>query len=340
MNPDHSRRNILITGASGFIGSFLVEAALKQRFNVYAGVRRSSKLQYLTDPRIQILPLDLAFPGLLEQQLRAFHQTNRTFDIVIHNAGVTRVRQLREFDTVNHLYTRNLVEALRTTGSLPNKFVYMSSLATYGPGDPYSGEPIQLTTLQRPVSAYARSKLAAEQYLLSLSSPDILIIRPTAVYGPRDRDFFSYFRLLKWGIDIEIGRDRQWLSFVYVKDLANAVIDVSQLATPQPAYLISDERVYDKAELGQAFRRILGIKAWKIKLSLAAARFGVYASEGMFSLFNRTPFIHTEKLKEITAGNWLCNSSSIWNDLGREPGYDLEKGVAETVHWYKEQGWW
>lgn len=335
----HRSKRILITGASGFVGSTLVDTALLQGHEVYAGIRSTSSRKYLVNPLVHLFTMDLSSMSALEQQLRALNDSGRPFDVIIHNAGITRANRKDDFDLVNHQYTRNLAEALINTSSIPDRFVYMSSLATYGPGDPRHLEPIRLDDRQKPVSAYAASKLAAERYLRSLSSIDAVFIRPTAVYGPRDKDFYSYFRMLQHGFDVVPGRHRQLLSFIYVSDLADAVLSIATNPTTQSAYILSDDRTYEGADLGTIISRVLTVKPLRLRLPLLPVRMAVGAVQGVYGLFNSLPFIHTEKLAEIAAPNWSCDSSLTWKELGQRPVYDLEKGVINTARWYKDRGW-
>ncbi|MBN1199553.1 MAG: NAD-dependent epimerase/dehydratase family protein, partial [Bacteroidales bacterium] len=135
-------KSILITGASGFIGSHLVEEGFKRGYQIFAGVRKTSSRRYLTDSRIRFLELDYSTPSRLAEQLSGCKAEGIRFNFILHNAGVTRARNGEEFDLINHRYTRNLVEALEQTGLIPDKFVYISSLAAIGPGDPDTMQPI------------------------------------------------------------------------------------------------------------------------------------------------------------------------------------------------------
>ena len=119
---------ILITGASGFIGSFIVEEALRQGYEVWAGMRKSSSKEYLTDPRIHFITLNLNDPELLREQLQEVR-----FDVVVHAAGVTKCLDKRDFFRINTEGTKNLANALRALNMPLKRFVYLSSLSIFGP---------------------------------------------------------------------------------------------------------------------------------------------------------------------------------------------------------------
>ncbi|HVM86958.1 MAG TPA: NAD(P)-dependent oxidoreductase [Puia sp.] len=339
MQHPPSAGKILITGASGFIGSALVEEALRKGYMVFAGLRKGSSKIFLQHPAIHFFEMDFSSPELLEQQFRQFNSAEGGFDIIIHNAGITRAHHKNDFYTVNCGYTKNFAHALTAAGSLPRQFVFISSLATYGPGDPSGREPIQLSSFQQPVSAYAKSKLEAEKFLQSLPALKTVIMRPTAVYGPRDKDFLSYFQIIKKGVEIKIGSGRQLLSFIYVRDLARIIFKILDEEHPQKAYLLSDTNNYRKDELGKMIRKALGKKALKITLPLSIVKPAVFGMEKIYGLFGRMPFIHSEKLSEISAPNWACDSKCTWEKYNVKPEHDLESGIQETAAWYRENGW-
>ena len=332
-------KRILITGASGFIGSFLVEEGLRDGYEVYAGIRAGSRRDFLRNEAIRFFHLDLSSPQALERQLKLFDRSEGGFDYVIHNAGITRARKKEDFQLVNDRYTQNLVDALIAVGKLPEKFLFISSLATCGPGDPVDYRPIRPSDTDHPISAYAKSKLAAEKYIRSLPGFPYIIVRPTAVYGPRDKDFLAYFRILGKGIEPYMGRHRQMLSLIYVKDLSRAVFKILSSGRLHASYLVSDGTAYTKEDLGSAIRMILDRQTIKIRLPLAPIRASLFCMEKIYSLLGRVPFLHREKLKEMTAPNWLCDSCELWQELGIHPAYTLEAGLLETANWYKEKGW-
>lgn len=328
------KSKVLITGASGFIGSFLAEEALRQEYEVYAGIRPTSSREHLKDPRIRFVELDFSSKATLERQLSA-----AGFDYVVHNAGITYAHRKEDFEKVNSVYTKNLAEALQATGHPLKKFVLISSLAAYGPGNPATFQPVRSADARKPISSYGKSKLKAEEHLQSMSGFPYLILNPTAVYGPRDKDFFEFVKLVSRGFEPYIGTHRQMISLVYVEDLARAVIRAMGSAAINRSFIISDRSAYDKEKLGEVIRTTLGRKTFKIKLPAAPLRAVIAGVEGIYSLFGKQPFLNTDKVNEISAPNWLCDSDEFWNAMGAVPEYNLERGIRATVAWYKEKGW-
>ena len=210
---------ILITGASGFIGSFIVEEAIRRGFETWAAVRRSSSKAYLQDARIHFVELNLSSKEQLVEQLRDKH-----FDYVVHAAGVTKCLHKQDFARINTEGTKNLVDALIEVGMPLKRFVFVSSLSIFGAikeQQPY--EEIRETDTPQPNTAYGMSKLAAEQYLEQQASRvPYIIVRPTGVYGPREKDYFIMAKSIQQHSDFAVGFKRQDITFVYVKDVVQA----------------------------------------------------------------------------------------------------------------------
>ena len=334
------KNKILITGASGFIGSYLVEEALAQGFEVYAGIRKSSSKQFLQDARIHFVELDFSSEVKLEQQLSSLKQLHGNFDYVVHNAGVTQAKKKEDFFIVNCGYTQNLVHALKASGIVLQKFVLISSLAAYGPGNAESFVPVELQHKPQPVSVYGKSKLCAQEFIQSSSIFPYIIINPTAVYGPRDKDFLQFVKLINKRIEPYIGTNKQMVSLIYVKDLTRAVISLLNTSFVNRSYIVSDGVDYNKEQLGDAVKSILLKKTFKIKIPALPIRMTIAAVEKTQQLIWGTlPFLNLEKVNEISSPNWLCNSAALWNDLASAPNYLLENGMKETVSWYKENKW-
>ena len=160
--------SILITGASGFIGSFIVEEALKRKFGVWAGVRSSSSREYLRDRKIHFLELDFAHPNELRAQLSGHKGTYNKFDYIVHCAGVTKCVDKNEFDLVNYLQTKYFINTLRELNMIPKQFIFISTLSVFGPVRERTYDPIMESDPPSPNTAYGLSKLKTELYLQSI----------------------------------------------------------------------------------------------------------------------------------------------------------------------------
>ena len=230
---------ILVTGASGFIGSFIVEEALRRGMDTWAAVRGSSSHQYLTDERINFIQLDLNDQRQMEGKLR-----DMDFDYVVHAAGVTKCLNSKDFYEINSRGTKNLVRAILAVNMPIKKFVFISSLSVFGAIKekmPY--DEIRESDTPQPNTEYGRSKLAAEQYLESLGHRvPYIILRPTGVYGPREKDYFMMAKSIKQHIDFAVGFQRQDITFIYVTDVVQAVFLALEKGETGRKYFLSDGR--------------------------------------------------------------------------------------------------
>ncbi|MCK9421774.1 MAG: NAD(P)-dependent oxidoreductase [Bacteroidales bacterium] len=332
-------KNVLITGASGFIGGFLVEEGLKRGFNVFAGIRRTSSREYLKDPRIRFVEFDFADRSKIVQTLEECKKTNFRFDFIIHNAGVTKAKKKEDFYNVNCRNTRNFIEALLQTNMVPEKFIFISSLAAYGPGNPVTDEPVKLSDQPKPIELYGKSKLEAEQYISNLTGFPWLIIRPTGVYGPKEKDYFVFFKTINRGLEPYIGFKKQTLTFIYVRDLVRLIFDT--LATPyvRKAYFVTDGREYGSEEFATITKQVLGKKTLRLTVPLPIVKCIAITGEFITGLWGGVPTLNTDKYNVLRSTNWRCEVVPLQQDFGFKAEYDLEKGVQEAIEWYKKEHW-
>lgn len=332
--------SILITGASGFIGSHLVEEALRRGMQVWAGVRTGSSRKYLQHRKLHVIELDMACPERLRAQLSGHKGTYSRWDYVIHCAGATRCRDKGEFDQANYLQTRHLTEALEELQMMPRQLIYLSSLSIYGPIHEEDGEPIREGDTPRPDTAYGQSKLNAERYLQAKTGVPYVIFRPTGVYGPRERDYLLMMKSIRRHIDTTAGVRPQQLTFVYVRDVVQAIFLSIERHATRRCYLLSDGQVYSSRTFSDLIRRELG-NPWVVRLTLPLAVLRVVSSlaEWWARLHGRTCTLNSDKYRIMRQRNWQCDVTPAMRELGYRPQYDLARGVAECVAWYRQEGW-
>ncbi len=330
---------ILITGASGFIGGFLVEHGLNEGHTIYAAIRKSSSTKQLTDSRINIIYLNLADKKSLKQTWRKFQQEIGKLDYVIHNAGATKVLDKSDFETINYQYTKNLVESLHEANMIPAKFVFISSLAAYGPGDENTFNPIKITDTQTPITSYGKSKLKAEQFLFQQNKIPILILRPTGVYGPRDTGYYEYFKSIKKHIEIYLGSTTQMLSFIYIKDLVSLIYTALPSSISNRGYFVTDGNNYDIKQFAEITKKVLNKKTIRIIIPLFLIKVAAIISEKIAGSTKKATLFTTDKFKEITKRNWACDAKETMIDFNFVPKHNLQRGVEETINWYKEKRW-
>ena len=333
-------KKILITGASGFIGSTAVDKALELGFETWAGIRVSSSRQYLQDERIRFIDLPYHDKKRLKAAIRGFVDENGRFDYILHIAGATKVLHKEDFYRVNHKQTQNLVEALMEEDAVPDTFVLMSSLSALGVGDETGYTPIGADHVPRPNTVYGKSKLKAEEYLKSLNNFPYLILRPTGVYGPRDRDYFILMKAVKRGLNVGAGFKKQLLSFIYSEDLVDAIFLLLEKRVTRREFLVSDGDCYTDKEFNAIVQEALQRKrVLRLKIPLFLVRPAAYLSEKIAALFGKATAFNSDKYHIMKQRNWVCDISPLQEAVGFEPKYQLKEGVAKTVAWYSEQGW-
>jgi len=328
-------KKILITGASGFVGSFLVAEALSRGLEVYAGVRKTSSRKYLQDERIHFFEVNFADVEGMAQQLK-----DQNFDYIIHNAGVVGAPKRAIYFRVNCELTQKFIEAIEKADFNLKKFTYTSSLAAYGPSSNSNlADFVKETDTPKPITTYGQSKLKAEHFLKNKANLPWLIIRPTAVYGPRETDIFSFFQIVNRHLETYIGFQKQQLTFIYVKDLVRLMLDATLSEQQQKTYFVADGDIHPAQDLGKYARQFLQKKTIKIHVPTALVSGIAFLAESFGKVTGNMPTFNLEKVAELKSLNWKCDIQPIQKDFGFKANYDLEKGLKETLEWYKKEGW-
>lgn len=328
---------ILITGASGFIGSFIVEEALRRGFETWAAVRRSSSREYLRDERIKFIELNLSSKEELVEQLRG-----KDFDYVVHAAGVTKCLHKEDFRRINTEGTKNLADALLELQMPLKRFVFVSSLSIFGAireQQPY--EEIRESDTPQPNTEYGRSKLAAEQYLEQLGNRlPYIILRPTGVYGPREKDYFVMAKSIKHHSDFAVGYRRQDITFVYVSDVVQAIFLALDAPQVGRKYFLSDGEVYQSTTFSNLIHEELG-RPWWIRITAPewVLRIITFFGEYTSRLTGKVSVLNKDKYNILRQRNWRCDIQPAIDELGYQPTVKLAEGVKRTIKWYKDNGW-
>ena len=328
---------ILITGASGFIGSFIVEEALKRGFETWAAIRKSSSKEWLQDERIHFIELNLNSKEKLMEQLRG-----KDFDYVVHAAGVTKCLNKQDFRRINTEGTRNLCEAIMALQMPLKRFVYLSSLSIFGAIHeelPY--QEIRESDTPQPNTEYGRSKLKAEKYLDSIATRiPFIILRPTGVYGPREKDYFIMAKSIKGHSDFAVGYKRQDITFVYVEDVVQAVFLALDHGDNGRRYFLSDGQVYQSTTFSDLIREQLGHPWWiRLRVPTWVLRIVTFFGEYVGQLTGKVTALNNDKYNILKQRNWRCDIQPAIDELGYRPTVTLEEGVRRTIKWYKENRW-
>lgn len=325
------KQKLLITGGSGFVAYHIIIEALEQDYDVYVSIRSSSATAHLKELEIKYTSINFADVQDITKELK-----EKQYNYIIHAAGTTRAGSQQEYDLVNATYTANLAKAASTAGIPLKKFVFVSSLAAIGPAENATVTSDDINFL--PITGYGKSKLLAEQLLAEIKDLPLIVIRPTAVYGPREKDILIIFKTISKGLEPYIGTQPQQLSFIYVKDLAQVIINALTAPVSGKAYNISDGHLYDRFALAGITKSILGKKTFRFHLPVSIVKLVAFFLETAGAVNGKTPALNKQKIKELTA-SWACDIEAAKRDLNFKPAYNLEAGLKETLHWYKKHKW-
>jgi len=320
---------VLITGGTGFLGSHVVERLLEDPgAEVFALVRDTSRPRWLEgNDRVRLLAGDLLNVPPLPSGL----------DCVFHLAGLTKALRAGDYYTVNRDGTARLLKALEgQTG--PLRFVHVSSIAAGGPSAPRRAT--HESDSPRPVSPYGKSKLLAEAEALRCRDRfSVVILRPAAIYGPRDEDFLEYFRWMKRGILPLVGHRLKSLSLCYVLDVVRAAVAASRAEVASgEVFNIADARPYSWEDLGETVAGILGKKLVRVHIPHWTAFLASAASEGIGRLGGGAPALNVSKYRQMKPDGWVVDVRKAREGLGFETRYSLEEGLGQTIAWYLARG--
>ncbi|MEO0131772.1 MAG: NAD(P)-dependent oxidoreductase [candidate division WOR-3 bacterium] len=317
---------IFVTGANGFIGSHVVEALTQKGYKVKAIVRKSANLEWLKD-----LPIELYYGNITE--LATVCEYLKDVDVILHIAGATKGKTYEDYYRVNVISTENLLTAITTNKLELKKFIYFSSIAAVGGVEPHG----QITEAIRPqpVSWYGETKRKGEELVLQASDKfPVVILRLSAIYGPRDKEMLSYFKFLKYHLrpywDGEV-------SLCYIKDLTCAVLATLDTELPSPAiYNISDGNCYTIDEISKTAERILGYTAIPVRVPKKVLELTAILIN---QLSREASIISPDKVKELKEPCWVCNIAKAQRELNFHPQYSLFRGLQETLNWYRKVHW-
>ena len=317
----------LVTGATGFIGSNLVKELVKRDYKVTCLARKTSDLSCLEDLDVSIVYGDCTDKDSLRQ-------LPVNFSYVFHLAGLTKAKKEEDFFAANASGTENLLDCLSQNAQVVKRFLYMSSLAAAGPSR--DGTPVDETAVPRPVSVYGASKLKGE--LATLAYKDrmpVSIIRPPAVYGPRDRDFFLFFKMVRRGFYPYWGKC--YYSLVYVDDLVRGLIMATESHEAEgKIYFLSDGSIYSNEDIVNEIMQVMETRAVRMKIPAFVMKLIANISE---KLAEGSTIINLDKLREIKHSHWTCNSKKAENELGFIPRVTLKEGIKWTADWYRIHKW-
>ena len=187
-------KRVLIIGAGGFIGGFIAAESLRRGYETWVAVRESTSRKFLDDPRLQFVVLDYDDSVQMQQALSEALPAGEKWDWIVYNLGATKVTNYFDFNRINYMYLKSVVETLKAIDKVPERFLYMSSLSALGPGDEKGYAPYTSRDIPNPNTRYGLSKVKSETFLAMTPDFPWIIFRPTGVYGPHERDYLMMIK--------------------------------------------------------------------------------------------------------------------------------------------------
>ncbi len=320
-----------LTGANGFLGSHIADRLLERGFAVRAGVRAGSDLRWLAGKPIETITLDWAAPADGEAGL------DRLLDgaaAVLHCAGVIRAPDEAGYARGNVETTRRLVATAGRHSSV-RTLLLVSSLAASGPSTP--GRPRREDDPPAPINPYGRSKLAAERLLEGGLPVRAVVLRPPALYGPRDHAWLMMFRLAARGWSVRLSGACEPVSLVDGRDAAAAAVALVESPAAAGSYFVDDGRGYGWREITDALAAASGRRLTTLRAPLGALRAAARVIGPRRAA--RSALLNPERLGTFAAPAWLCSGERLRRDTGFEAERDLERGFRETLEFYRRAGW-
>lgn len=322
----------LVTGATGFLGSHLVERLKRDSEDVVCIAK-----DLLNKAELEAMGVNVVV-GDVGKELQWDSVLDGT-KVIYHLAGSTRARSRKEYFDNNHLATKNFVEVCRRKCKNLQRFVYFSSLAVVGPS--LGGTPLDESAPYQPVSDYGRSKMHGELEVLKAKSDlPITVIRPASVYGPRERDLYELIKLVKRGLFPVIGFKDKFISILHAKDLIDAAVTAAKTPCAEgEIYHLGSEKVYRTQEIGEAIAQIVD----KNPINLRIPHVLIYGAAGIVQLLGKISgkpvFFNVQKANEVVQPAWTCSTQKAQQHFHFKQNISLTDGLKNTHDWYRENGW-
>jgi nucleoside-diphosphate-sugar epimerase len=315
---------VLVTGASGFVGSHIAEAFVEAGYEVRCGLRARSNPRWIHDLAIEPVPLDLARPD-------DFPRGVKDVDIIVHAAGITKARRNSDYHTINSEGTRRLAAA--AADARVRRFILVSSLAARGP------DTLIKDGRDLPASAYGRSKLEAEASLRTFDEQmEAVALRPAAVYGPRDTDLLPLFKMARRGWLI-LPSGPGVLQPVYATDVARAVLAAAHRSVGFGPFPVAEDARYTWRDVADRLEKAFGRPIRAVRPPSTAFKLLGSAAERVARLCGALPIFDERRAWDLSVHTWTCDPSETQRALGWQAEIQLLEGLERTARWYREEGW-
>ncbi len=322
-------RLAVLTGGTGFVGSHVAEALLESGYRVRALVRRPAQPGWLADLKVEIAVGDVRDAASLTPFVEGA-------DLVVHAAGKTAAKGLAEYRACNAAGTRHLLDA--TLSAAPGAhFILISSQAAAGPS--LDGDPVRPEGRGRPVSSYGWSKLEGEDELRA--SPDLAftILRPSAVYGPRETALRDLFVATARGFTPVLAGGTPRVQMVYVEDVARAVVASAARGGRRETFFVAHPEILDYRSVALVLSQLRTPPARLVPVPAVVIRAAGLLVSLASRLAKAPPVFSSEKAEEMLQAAWLCDVSATQDALGSPLVTPFAEGARKTWEWYRKAGW-
>ena len=321
----------LITGANGFAGSLLAAELLKRGFKVSCLVRSTANLRWLKGLDVSVINGEITNKESLKGKLKGINY-------VFHCAGAKQGRDWDDFAKVNVCGTGNLIETALAEAPDLKRFVYLSSMAAMGPS--CGSEPSSEAGICNPLTFYGTSKLKGEEEVLKRKNLlPVVILRPPAIYGPRDEDMLAMFKAVKFRVKPFFGLKEKYLNLCYIDDLIQGCVLSAQVPVKSGSvYIVADENIHSWEDVYAEMSLALNVKALKLKIPVGLILTSALISELVAKGSGKSTMFTRQKVREMN-GNWACDINKAKTELGFKPEYGIKKGIRLTAEWYVKNGW-
>lgn len=324
---------VFLTGASGFVGSHVLDLLCAGHHEVSILLQRTSNTRFISR---HLAVLTVHFGSLDDVPLLT--KAMDGVEAVIHCAGKTKALHSSEFYRVNRAGTRNVVMAANACRESLRRLVYVSSQAVSGPGD--LNRPAEETSDPRPVSVYGRSKWLGETEVLLHCRVPWTILRPAAVYGPRDTEFLPVFQKVKQRLMPLLSGAKRPLHMVYGPDVAAAVLCcLLHERGAGGTYHVAAEPPCTDEEFMEEIAAQLQVRPVRLRIPRAGLYLASVIQEILSRATGRPNMLSRQKLPELLAPGWVCSTEKMRKDLGFTAPTSLREGVGRTIEWYCREGW-
>lgn len=325
---------VLVTGATGFIGSHVADKLLAKGYYVRCIARKTSNLRWLDGKNFEIVEASLDNPESLIKAVEGV-------DYVYHVAGLTFARNYEEFLKGNRDATANLISVVEKHAPNIKRFLFVSSQTVAGPAKSLY-EPVDETTPRNPITSYGRSKKEAEDVVLSYKDKiPFTIVRAPAVYGPRDTAIYDIFRTVKMGLGTMVGFRDKYISLIHSEDLSRGIIEAAESEkTKDEIYFVSSEEFYTWKQLINIIAEKMNKKfVLKIRLPHFIVLTVAAISEFLGKFSDKPPVFNYEKGIDFIQDYWICSTEKAKRDFGYRQMMSIEDGMQNTIEWYKQNKW-